>query len=74
MIMRSKEFPAKPLVRIAKEATGKRISRLAARALKRIVLEKAEEKAREAVEICRHTGRKTVLESDVKFVLGEEED
>ncbi len=71
--MRSKEFPAKPLVRIAREASGKRISKLAARALRRIVLEEAEKKAREAVEICRHTGRKTVLEGDVRFVLGKKE-
>ena len=66
--MRTKEFPSKPLERIARKASGKRLSRHAARALRTLVLERSEEKAREIVELSRHAGRKTLLRRDVEFV------
>jgi len=65
--MRSKEFPSAPLERIAREASGKRISKGATKTLRQLVLDKAEVHAREVVDITRHAGRKTVMRDDVKF-------
>lgn len=66
--MRSKEFPAAPLERIAREASGKRISREAMRAMRSYILNDAQERAGEIAELARHSGRKTVLRGDVDFV------
>lgn len=65
--MRSKEFPSAPLERIAREASGKRISKGATKTLRQLVLDRADTKAREIVEITRHAGRKTVMKEDVEF-------
>jgi len=66
--MRSKEFPHAPLERIAKKTSKKRISKPAVKALRNYVLENAEEKAKEIMELARHAGRKTIMKNDVVFV------
>jgi histone H3/H4 len=66
--MRSKEFPHAPLERIAKKASGKRISRTAVKALRNYVLESAEDRGKEIVTLARHAGRRTVMKDDVVFV------
>lgn len=66
--MRSKEFPHAPLERIAKKASGKRISKSAVKALRNYVLENAEDRAKEISDVARHAGRKTVMKNDVAFV------
>ena len=66
--MRTKEFPSKPLERIAKKASRKRLSRQAAKALRILVLEKSEDRAREIVELSRHADRRTLLRRDVEFI------
>ncbi|RLJ09416.1 MAG: histone [Candidatus Aenigmatarchaeota archaeon] len=67
--MRTKEFPLKPLMRIAKKAGVKRISTDALKTLRNLTLEEAEECAREIVSLARHAGRKTILKRDVEFVV-----
>jgi len=67
--MRKKEFPYTPLGRIAKKSGAKRVSDPALKAMKAMLLEEAEEKAREIVTVAEHSGRKTVLRRDVQFVL-----
>jgi histone H3/H4 len=66
--MRSKEFPAAPLERIAREASKKRISREAMRIIRSYILNDAQERAGEIAELARHAGRKTVLREDVEFI------
>ena len=66
--MRSKDFPHAPLERIAKKASGKRISKPAVKALRNYILENAENKSKEIVTLARHAGRKTVMKNDVVFV------
>ncbi len=66
--MRSKEFPAAPLERIAKEASRKRISREAMKIIRSYILNDAQERAGEIAELARHAGRKTVLREDVEFI------
>ena len=70
--MRSKEFPHAPLERIAKKASGKRISKPAIKALRNYLLENAEYKAKEAADLAKHAGRKTVMKNDVSFVTKSE--
>lgn len=71
--MRKKEFPYTPLGRIAKKAGAKRISDSALIAIRNMLLEEAEDKAREIVTVAEHSGRKTVLRRDVTFVLKRKE-
>jgi len=66
--MRSREFPTAPLERVAKQASRKRISREAVRAIRNYILDDAHKRAAEIAEISRHAGRKTVLKDDVDFV------
>ena len=66
--MRSKEFPAAPLERIAKEASRKRISREAMKIIRSYILDDAQQRAGEIAELARHAGRKTVLREDVDFI------
>jgi histone H3/H4 len=68
--MRTKEFPSKPLERIAKKSSKKRLSKQAAKALRTLILEKSEDKARETVEISRHVDRRTLLRRDIEFTAG----
>lgn len=67
--MRKKEFPYTPLGRIAKKSGTKRISDSALKAMRAMLLEEAEEKARDIVTVTEHSGRKTVLRRDVQFVI-----
>ena len=67
--MRTKQFPYTPFGRISKAAGAKRISDSALKAIKDMVLEEADEKARQIATIAEHSGRKTVLRKDVLFVL-----
>ena len=67
--MRKKEFPYTPLGRIAKKSGVKRVSDSALKAVRNMLLEEAEEKAREIVTVAEHSGRRTVLRRDVQFVL-----
>ncbi len=67
--MRKKEFPYTPLGRIAKKSGTKRISDSALKAMKNMLMEEAEDKAKEIVTVAEHAGRKTVLRRDVQFVL-----
>ncbi len=67
--MKTKEFPLKPFLRIAKKSGVTRISKPGLNTLKQAVLEEAEKKAEEIVKITRYAGRKTVMKKDVDFVL-----
>ena len=67
--MRKKEFPYTPLGRIAKKSGAKRISDSALKAMRSMLLEEAEEKARDIVTVAEHSGRRTVLRRDVQFVI-----
>jgi histone H3/H4 len=67
--MRKKEFPYTPLGRISKKAGARRISDSALKAMRSMLLEEAEEKAREIATVAEHSGRKTVMRKDVLFVL-----
>jgi len=67
--MRKKEFPYTPLGKIAKKSGAKRISDSALKAMRNILLEEAEEKAKDIATVAEHSGRKTVLRRDVQFVL-----
>lgn len=67
--MRKKEFPYTPLGRIAKKSGARRISDSALKAIRNMLLEEAEEKAKDIVTVAEHSGRKTVMRKDVVFVL-----
>jgi histone H3/H4 len=67
--MRKKEFPHTPLGRIAKRSGARRISDSALKAMRAMLLEEAEEKARDIVTVSEHSGRKTILRRDVQFVI-----
>jgi histone H3/H4 len=71
--MRSLEFPHAPLERIAKKASGKRVSKPAIKALRNLVLENAEDKAKEIADLAKHAGRKTVMKNDVAFITKNKE-
>ena len=67
--MRTTEFPYTPFGRISKDAGAKRISDLALKAIRDMVLEEADEKSRQIATIAEHSGRKTIMRKDVLFVL-----
>lgn len=71
--MRSKEFPHAPIERIARKASGKRVSKPAVKALRNFILETAEEKGKEIATLAKHAGRRTVMKSDVVFVTKKSE-
>jgi histone H3/H4 len=66
--MRKKEFPYTPLGKIAKKSGAKRISDSALKAMRAMLLEEAEEKAKDIATVAEHSGRKTILRRDVLFV------
>jgi len=59
--------------RIARKNGVKRISKEAVEELRDIMEEKGTEIAERAVRLSRHAGRRTVMASDVKFILKTEE-
>ncbi|MBU5537122.1 MAG: NFYB/HAP3 family transcription factor subunit [Candidatus Aenigmatarchaeota archaeon] len=60
-----KDFPLLPLEKIAREAGAERVSRSALIALKEVLLEEAENLARDAVKLAEHAKRVTVKREDV---------
>lgn len=67
--MRTKEFPVKPLERIAKKSGVKRISSGGAQALRNLVFEISENIAQDIVALAKHSERTTVQKRDVDFVV-----
>jgi histone H3/H4 len=67
--MRSKEFPHAPLERIAKKASDKRISKTAVKAMRNYILDIAEEKGKEIVQLANHAGRRTVMKEDIILAI-----
>ncbi len=70
--MKTKDFPYKPVGRVARKASGMRMTDSAVKALRNAVLERAENIAADAVSVARHAGRKTVMEGDIIFVAKRE--
>ena len=70
--MKTKEFPYKPVGRVARKEAGLRMTDSAVKALRNAVLERAEDKAADIVSITRHAGRKTVMKGDVVFATKRE--
>jgi DNA-binding protein len=56
-----------PLGRILKELGAKRVSDSALEVFAKVIKEKADEIAEQAVKMAQHAGRKTVKESDIKL-------
>ena len=63
-------LPVLPFEKIAKNAGVKRMSRDATEELRDLMEEYATKIAERAVKLSFHAGRRTVMESDVKFVAG----
>jgi len=66
-------LPLLPFERIAKKAKISRISREALEELRDITDEMATEIAEKAVKISRHAGKRTVMATDVRFVIKNKE-
>jgi len=60
-------IPAAPLGRILMNVGAKRVSADAMETLADILEEKGTEIARKALELSKHTGRKTIHEEDIKL-------
>lgn len=60
-------MPKAPVARILFKAGAKRVSQSATDTFADVLREIAEETANKAVQIARHSGRKTVQEGDIKL-------
>ena len=61
-------IPKAPAARILMNAGAKRVSADAAEAFSDVILDRALRIAEQAVRVAKHSGRKTVNESDIKLV------
>ena len=61
------ELPIAPIDRLIRKAGAERVSEEATHLLRDILEAIAYEIAREAIELARHAGRKTVMADDVKL-------
>jgi histone H3/H4 len=67
--MKTKEdFPTGPVERVAKKAGAGRMSKSAAKALRNVAKDYAEDLARDIVAVSHHAERNTVLRKDVMLV------
>ena len=62
-------LPLLPFERIAKRAGAKRISKDAVEELRDVIEEYGIEIAERAIKISRHANRRTVMASDIRFVV-----
>ena len=60
-------FPASPFERILKKNGAKRVSIQAAKEFANIMEEKMSEILKEAIELTKHAGRKTLLAEDIRL-------
>lgn len=62
-------IPVSPIDRLMRKAGADRVSEEASKKMVELLEEYADEVARSAAEVARHTGRKTVKAEDIKLAL-----
>ena len=63
------ELPITPVGRILKNNGAQRVSNDAKIALAEAMEDYGEKLSKEAIELARHTGRKTITEADIKLAI-----